>query len=185
MKKTGKRLNDILNIINVSMLSLMAIFVFGNVVLRYAFNSGIMWSEELSRFLFIWLCFTGAIGALKDNEHLGVDALIKKLSIGKKRVLYTLSNIIMLYILWLVFEGSWKVAISNLHIPAPVTGLPMFYIYIIGVVMSAAMGCILIFNLYKAWFVKDSVNDLVRSVESEEEIHFSEEAKTAQGGGRL
>ncbi|MDQ0218687.1 TRAP transporter small permease [Peribacillus cavernae] len=184
MKKTGKRLGELLNILNVSMLALMAILVFGNVVLRYAFNSGIMWSEEMSRFLFIWLCFSGAIGALKDNEHLGVDALIKKLSLGKKRLLYTLSNVIMLYILWLVFDGSWKVAIANLHIPSPVTGMPMFYIYITGVIVSALMACIIIRNLYKAWFVRDSIEDLIKTVESEEEILFTEEAKTAQGGGR-
>lgn len=182
MKQTGKRVSDILGAINAAMLALMAILVFGNVVLRYAFNSGIMWSEEMSRFLFIWLCFIGAIGALKDNEHLGVDALVKRLSIGKKRLLYTLSNLIVLYLLWLVLEGSWKVAVANLETSAPVTGLPMFYIYITGVVMSVLMGCIVIRNLYKAWFVKDSVEELVKIKESEEEILYSEEPKTAQGG---
>lgn len=184
MKKTGKMVSGFLSTLNAAMLALMAILVFGNVVLRYAFNSGIMWSEEMSRFLFIWLCFIGAIGALKDNEHLGVDALVKKLSVGKKRILYTLSNLIVIYLLWLVLEGSWKVAFANLGTPAPVTGLPMFYIYITGVLMSSAMVCIIIRNLYKAWFIKDSVKDLVKIKESEEEILYAEEPKAAQGGGR-
>lgn len=184
MKNIGKRLNDLLNIIIVSSLALMAILVFGNVVLRYAFNSGIMWSEEMSRFLFVWLCFLGAVGALKDNAHLGVDMLVKRLSPGKKRLVYSVSNLFMLYILWLILEGGWKVAMANLHTPAPVTGLPMFYIYITGVVMSVMMACIIIGNLYRAWFGQTSIHDLVKSMESEEELFFSEETKTAQGGGR-
>jgi TRAP-type transport system small permease protein len=183
VRKVGKSLNNLLNIVIVASLALMAILIFGNVVLRYAFNSGIMWSEEMSRFLFIWMCFLGAIGALKDNSHLGVDMVIKKLSEGKKKIVYSISNLLILYILWLMIEGSWKVSIVNLHTSAPVTGLPMFYIYITGVVMSAIMACLVIRNLYKAWFGQQSINDLIKTMESEEELFFTEETRTAQGGG--
>ena len=46
---------------------LMVVLVFGNVVLRYAANSGITVSEELSRWLFVWMTFLGAIVALKEQ----------------------------------------------------------------------------------------------------------------------
>src|SRR5690606_7768513 len=39
----------------------MALMVFLNVVLRYGFNSGLTWSEELSRYFFVWLTFIGAV----------------------------------------------------------------------------------------------------------------------------
>ena len=45
-----------------AMLALMVVLVFGNVVMRYAFNSGFTLSEELSRWLFVWLTFLGAPG---------------------------------------------------------------------------------------------------------------------------
>jgi TRAP-type C4-dicarboxylate transport system permease small subunit len=57
-------------------LALMAAMVFGNVVLRYVFNSGIAVSEELSRWLFVWMTFLGAVVALKENAHLGTDMLV-------------------------------------------------------------------------------------------------------------
>ncbi|WP_047153927.1 TRAP transporter small permease [Aneurinibacillus tyrosinisolvens] len=185
MKNAGKRLNSLLNIIIASSLAFMAVLVFGNVVLRYAFNSGIVWSEEMSRFLFIWMCFLGSIGAMRDNQHLGVDMFIKKLSSGKKKVIFTFTNLLVLYILWLILDGSWKVAVSNLHTPAPVTGLPMFYIYITGVMVSICMGWVVIRNLYRAWFVENSIEELTRSMESEEELELVlyEEKKIAQGGG--
>ncbi|MFY8087444.1 MAG: TRAP transporter small permease, partial [Rubrivivax sp.] len=54
----------------------MVVLVFGNVVLRYAFNSGITLSEELSRWFFIWMTFMGAVLGLKDHAHLGTDVLV-------------------------------------------------------------------------------------------------------------
>lgn len=57
MKKASRILNIILNVAIAFSLASMAILVFGNVVLRYAFNSGITWSEEMSRFLFVWMVF--------------------------------------------------------------------------------------------------------------------------------
>ena len=54
-------------------LAVMVVLVFGNVVLRYGFNSGITISEELSRWLLVWLTFLGAIVAVREHTHLGVD----------------------------------------------------------------------------------------------------------------
>ncbi|MDR7314727.1 TRAP transporter small permease [Brevibacillus nitrificans] len=150
-------------------LTSMAILVFGNVVLRYAFDAGIPWSEEMSRFFFVWLTFLGAIGALKDNSHLGVDMFIKKLPRQAKRLCYVISNLIVLYVLWLVFDGSWKSTSVSTNAHAPATGLPMSYIYGIGVVMSVGMGIIVLYNLYLALFLKDGLDQLLVRKDSEEE----------------
>lgn len=79
MSKISRLLENTLNIVMAAALAIMVVLVFGNVVLRYFFNSGITWSEEMSRYLFIWLTFLGAIGAYKNKEHLGVDMVIKRL----------------------------------------------------------------------------------------------------------
>ncbi len=60
-------------------LAIMVVLVFGNVVLRYGFNSGITVSEEVSRWLFVWLTFLGAIVALHEHGHLGTDMLVSRL----------------------------------------------------------------------------------------------------------
>src|SRR5659263_249407 len=51
----------------------MVVMVFGNVVLRYGFNSGIDISDEMSRYCFIWLTYIGAMVAMREKGHLGVD----------------------------------------------------------------------------------------------------------------
>lgn len=103
MKNISKLLNNSLNIMIALSLAFMCFLVFGNVVLRYAFNSGITWSEEMSRFLFVWMIFLGSIGALKDKQHLGVEMLVKKLPPTGKKIVYTISNVLILFALWLIF----------------------------------------------------------------------------------
>jgi TRAP-type C4-dicarboxylate transport system permease small subunit len=60
-------------------MSIMGLMVLGNVILRYGFNSGLSISEEVSRFIFVWLTFLGSIIALKEGVHLGVDTLVRRL----------------------------------------------------------------------------------------------------------
>ncbi|WP_457786290.1 TRAP transporter small permease [Geobacillus sp. Geo 8.1] len=169
-KKAGKFLDGALNALMASTLAFMCILVFGNVVLRYGFNSGITWSEEMSRFLFIWMSFLGAIGALKDNDHLGVDTLVRKLPTGAKRIVFVISNAIVLYVLYLLFDGSWKITLSSVGSRAPATGLPMAFIYGTGLVVSIGMGLIILFHLYQALFRTGAIDELTRMKESEEAI---------------
>jgi len=170
LKKVAFMLDKLLQILMALCLASMAILVFGNVVLRYAFHSGITWSEEMSRYLFVWMVFLGAIGALKDNDHLGVDVLLKKLPLGAKRIVFILSNAIVLYVLWLLLDGSWKITMSSLETRAPATNLPLAYVYGMGIVVSIGMGIIVIFNIYQALFRPNTLEKLIRMKESEDEI---------------
>ena len=78
-------------------LALMVVLVFGNVVLRYGFNTGITVSEELSRWLFVWVTFMGAIVAMKEGTHLGSDTLVSRLSLAGKKVCFVLAHLLMLF----------------------------------------------------------------------------------------
>ena len=64
----------------VCVLGAMVVMVFANVVLRYGFGSGITVSEEISRFLFVWLIFLGSVPVMRQHGHLGVEMLVGKLS---------------------------------------------------------------------------------------------------------
>jgi TRAP-type C4-dicarboxylate transport system permease small subunit len=112
----------LIEILIAAFLAVMVVMVFGNVVLRYAFNSGIIASEEVSRWLFLWVTFLGAIVALKEHGHLGTDALISRLPVLGKKICLVLGHLLMLYATWLVFAGALAQVRINLHVEAPVTG---------------------------------------------------------------
>ncbi len=180
MAKIIKGISGMLNFFIAAAISLMTIFVFGNVVLRYVFNSGITWSEELSRFLFIWMIFLGSILGLKDNEHLGVDMLVKKLSAKGRKLLYVISNLLIMVTLVLLFDGSWKLTMINLDQTAPATGMPYFFIYGIGLVTSVGMMIIVLANLYRVLSASHDDNDFVMTTDSEE-LTLQEELEHAEG----
>jgi TRAP-type transport system small permease protein len=148
--------------------------------LRYAFNSGITWAEEMSRFLFVWTVFLGAVGALKDNNHLGFTSLVQKLPPNLKKIVYIISNAMVLGCLWILFEGSLEMTTLTANTLSPATGLPLAYMYAIGIVSSVGMFLVICCNLYSALFVTGAINTLVVLKESEEEIALEHEAK--EGG---
>src|SRR6187455_2013297 len=86
-------------------LTIMVVLVFGNVVLRYGFNSGISISEEISRWLFVWLTFLGAVVALHEKAHLGTEMLVSHLGPKGKKVCLVIGYGLMLVVCWLLFRG--------------------------------------------------------------------------------
>lgn len=122
--------------------------VFGNVVLRYAFNSSITVSEELSRWLFVWITFLGAIIALRERAHLGTDILVSRLPPMGRKVCYVLAHLVMLYICWLVFQGSLEQTRINSDVLAPSTQLPQSIVYAAGVVFAVSGAIMLLLDLW-------------------------------------
>jgi TRAP-type C4-dicarboxylate transport system permease small subunit len=146
----------------------MVVLVFGNVLLRYGFNSGITVSEEVSRWLFIWMTFLGAIVLLKDRKHLGTDMLVGRLPPMGKRICLVISQLLMLYMTWLLFKGSLDQAQINMDVEAPTTGASMAIFYASGVVFGASAALILLRDLYLAITGQLSDDQLIMTQESEE-----------------
>jgi TRAP-type transport system small permease protein len=155
-------------------LALMVVLVFGNVVLRYAFNMGITVSEELSRFLFVWMTFLGAIIAFREHGHLGVDMVVSRLpTIGKKACL-VVSQALMLWVTWLFLKGSWEQTLINMEVKSPSAGISMGMFYGVGVIFSISVGIILLHDLYRLATGRISDEDLVMVKESEEQEELEE-----------
>jgi TRAP-type C4-dicarboxylate transport system permease small subunit len=150
------------------LLALMVVLVFGNVVLRYAFNSGITVSEEVSRWMFVWLTFLGAIVALKEHGHLGSDMLVSRLPVWGKRACLVLGQLLMLYVTWLLLRGAWEQARINLEVEAPVTGASVAIFYGAGIVFAISAAVLLLREMGRALAGRLSEAELVMVRESEE-----------------
>jgi TRAP-type transport system small permease protein len=152
----------------VIMLSAMVIMVFGNVVLRYGFNDGIISSEELSRFLFIWITFLGAIVTMRENGHLGLDSVVRKLSLNGKKMAFALSNMLMLGCCALMFYGTYKQHNINASTHSAVTEIPMSWVYGVGYITSVAMGLMIVGKLVRLAKGEFNEADLIQVQDSEE-----------------
>jgi TRAP-type C4-dicarboxylate transport system permease small subunit len=149
----------------------MVVMVFGNVVLRYAFNSGISVSEEMSRFCFVWLTFIGAIVAMRDGSHLGMDNVVSQMSRRGKLICLTICQGLILLCCAMLFWGTWRQHEVNATTAAPVTGLPMIWVFGVGYLTSV---CIALLALHKLWRIASGAitdTELIEISESEEVVH--------------
>lgn len=149
----------------------MVVMVFGNVVLRYAFNSGIEISEELSRFFFVWLTFIGAIVAMHDGSHLGMDAFVSKLPRGGKVACLALCQGLILLCCAMLFWGTWRQHEVNATTAAPVTGLSMIWVYGIGYLTSVLVALHAAHKLWRLATGRITDDELIDIAESEEPAH--------------
>ncbi len=152
-------------------LALMVVLVFGNVVMRYAFNSGITVSEELSRWLFVWMTFLGATVALREHGHLGTDMLVGKLGPRGKRWCLALSYLLMIGTCVLVFQGAWTQMRINWGSTSAVMEVSLAWVYIPGLVFAALGGLILVVDLAVLLAGRVGDGDLQAFKESEESPH--------------
>lgn len=93
----------------VLVLTVMVATIGAQVIARYVFNAPFSWSEELARYLFLWLVFLGASQAMRRNEHIAVGLLIDRLPFRVRQLVIVLINcLIASFLAVLVFQG-WKV----------------------------------------------------------------------------
>jgi TRAP-type C4-dicarboxylate transport system permease small subunit len=133
-------LSRILEVIMVTILTIMVGLVFGNVVARYAFNSAITWAEEVARFLFVWLTFVGASFGLMKGLHLGMDMVVARFSPRTRSLIEVVNGFIILAFLGVWVVGGVHLIQANLDYMSPATGFSMGLVYMIGPLAAVLMG---------------------------------------------
>lgn len=130
-------------------LALMALLVFANVVLRYAFDTGIAQSEELARLLFVWLIFLGSILASAQHMHIGFDALARRLPSGVRKALVLLTGTMMLGACAMFIVGGWQQTRINWDNSYPVLGISYAWLYGVAIVFGAGMLLTVSHNIWR------------------------------------
>lgn len=131
------------------MLAVLVLLVFGNVVLRYFFNSGLVFSEEASRFIFMWLTLIGALVVMKDNGHLGMTSVVDRLGLRGRRICRFLADSISLLCCALLAHGTWQQVVLGMDNAAPVTGIPLGIVFLSLLISSVGMCLMLAWSLLR------------------------------------
>ncbi len=187
LKALADHLTRALEVVMVLCLVVMLVMVFGNVILRLFFNTGIDLSEEIPRFAFVWLTFLGAIVGMRRRAHLGVDILVQALPRLGRKVCWGLSQAVMLVCCVYIFYGTWlqhEIIAGN---ASPVAQLSMIWVFGVSYLTGSAIGLICLSNLFRLFAGNVSDDDLidvheegmVDAMEAEREMN----AQQAAGGG--
>ena len=149
----------------------MVVLVFGNVMLRYGFNSGITLSEELSRWLFVWMTFLGAIVALRKHEHLGTDMLVGRLGPLGKKICMGISQLLMLFVCVLLFKGAYEQAVINWSSTSAVMEASLSWVYFPGIIFAVLGGLMIAMDFFQLLTGQTQDSNLTMFQESEEKPH--------------
>jgi TRAP-type transport system small permease protein len=138
-----------LEFVMVICIATMLVMVFGNVVLRIFFNTGIDLSEEIPRFAFVWMTFLGAIVGMRRRAHLGVDVVLKMLPPGGQRLCWGISQAVMLICCGYIVYGTWlqhEIIRGN---ASPVAQISMLWVFGVSYISGTAIGLICLSNLIR------------------------------------
>lgn len=130
--KVLKWLDDKLEIsISVVLMSSMAVLIFVQVVMRYVFSNSLSWSEELARYIFIWLIYLGVSYGAKIRKHIKIDAGLKLFPKKLRPYVVVLGDILFfIFAIYIVYTGYKYVLMqSTLRKVSPALSIPYKYIY--------------------------------------------------------
>jgi TRAP-type C4-dicarboxylate transport system permease small subunit len=139
----------ILEVVMVLCMIVMLVMVFGNVVLRLFFNTGIDLSEEVPRFAFVWMTFLGGIVGLHRRRHLGVDMVVHALPVFGRKVCWAISQVIMLICSLFIFYGTWLQHDIIAGNSSPVGQISTLWVYGVSYLTGAAIAIICAANLVR------------------------------------
>lgn len=116
----------------VVLLAFSVVLIFVQVLMRYVFKNSLAWSEELARYLFLYMIWIGAAYAVKREEHLRIEIIKKKIPEDKQDAFEDL-----IYIIWLAFSIFLFVSSCILTYDiyqrgqlSPAMRIPMAYAYL-------------------------------------------------------
>ena len=109
------------------------------VLSRYLIGSPIGWTEELARFLMIWLVFFGASAGIKRQEHIKVEFFLQKMPEKLRKVVIAGSMAITaIFLIILIYQGA-LLTIQMSSVPAVTMPITIAYIY-----LAIPIGCLFI-----------------------------------------
>lgn len=137
MKNILKWLDDNVEVfLCVILMSVMTLLIFVQVIMRYVFNASLSWSEELARYIFIWLIYIGISYGCKLRKHIKIDAALYFFPKKLQPYVVILGDVLFIvfaaYIAYTDFLYSMQQPMYHVHSTA--LKIPMEYIYMSTVV---------------------------------------------------
>jgi TRAP-type C4-dicarboxylate transport system permease small subunit len=129
-----RRIDKVVGFVLVVLMVVMTVDVLWGVFTRYAMGNQASWSEELARFLLIWIGILGAAYASGQKMHLAIDLLRSKLSEnGQKRLSTFICTLVTLFSICVLIIGGLRLIYITevLGQLSPALRVPMAGVYMV------------------------------------------------------
>lgn len=144
-----RAVDRILDGATLALLTALLLVVGAQIFARYVLNHSLFWSEELARYLFIYLVFLGAAIVLRREGHIQVSFFVEKLPPGPRRVVAVLGDILLLAFVGIVLIQSVRLAIMVWTVPTAALLIPWTFVYLGILLGMAAMVLVMLGALWR------------------------------------
>ncbi|WP_319560455.1 TRAP transporter small permease [Marispirochaeta sp.] len=131
--------NRIEEYIVVGLLAIMSIVLGLQVFFRYVLNMPLSWSEEMARYLFIWITFIGAGYGVKHHYHIEMEALFNCFPESFQKIVLVVTNITCILAYGCIIPDSVRFVANQSKIVSTAMKIPMGFVYV-----SIPIGCLIL-----------------------------------------
>ncbi|EGL82824.1 Tripartite ATP-independent periplasmic transporter DctQ component [Caldalkalibacillus thermarum TA2.A1] len=123
--------SDLINVVSKYVLGIIVATMFASIILqvalRYLFNTGLSWPEELTTFLMAWMTFLGSAIAVKQMEHISINMFVERLPQRGQLLMRLITKITMLlFVILLVYLG-YNLAVNSVNYFSNALRLSLFW----------------------------------------------------------
>ena len=126
----------VLDIACIVFLVMTILIVLFQVFNRFWFNLPAPWTEEISRYIFVWLCILGITRGVRDNLHIKVDLVVGRFPEKVQTIIDFFINIVVIVLLSVVIISGFKLLPLTVNRKAATINISMYYLYV-GIPASA------------------------------------------------
>ncbi len=131
------------------LLATMFLITFWQIVARFIPGDSTVWSEEVARFIFVWIVFLGAASLTRDGEHIRIAALTSRLGPTSGRIVRILSALLIIPFVVFMAWGAYQNMVRQWNTFAPtVDWMRLGYVYLALVLSGIIMLWYLLRNLF-------------------------------------
>lgn len=156
-KKILVTLDKIEDTVLIVMFMTMVGIIFFQVIMRYVFNNSLTWSEELGKFLFVWLSWFGISIGHRRREHIKITLLVDKLPYKLKQLSEALTELILIAICGITMY--YGVIMMNIQINVPYAGIKISTAW---GYLSLVLGCGIFIIRSMAYFI-EAVKNIIKN----------------------
>jgi TRAP-type C4-dicarboxylate transport system permease small subunit len=113
--------------------------VLAQIGFRYLLGSPLVWSEELARYIFVWVCFLGWLMALARNDHIVITMVRDRLGAAGRTAVLVLAEVASIVLVAVLLWQGWALAVRNLTVTTVTLPFPFAVVYAIVPVAAAVI----------------------------------------------
>lgn len=121
----------------VAMFVVMVSVIFLQIIMRFVFNDSLTWSEELGKFMFVWISWLGISIGQRRNEHIKITMMTDRLPAAAQKIVLIVADVFLILILAVTIYYSIMLVQTQQRVPYAGIKISTSWGY-----LSLVLGCV-------------------------------------------